>query len=53
MNKADVQIYKAMLTSLKNGTAFNKNCIAKLANISRQTIDNKIEKHTFQNLEKK
>jgi transcriptional regulator of acetoin/glycerol metabolism len=52
MNNVDKNIYFAMLNCLKNGSAFNVNKVSKSAGVSRQTIYNKFEKYTFQDLEK-
>ena len=52
MTKVDEAIYKSMLEMLKNGSAFNYSAISRKANVSRQTIHNKIDKHTYQDLEK-
>jgi len=52
MNNIDKNIYFAMLNCLKNGSAFNVNKVSKSAGVSRQTIYNKFEKYTFQDLEK-
>ena len=52
MTNTDMTIYKAMLELLKKGTAFNFSSISRKSGLSRQTIHNKIDKYTFQDLEK-
>jgi len=52
VNAIDFAIYKACLEALKNGTAFNKSLIARVSGVSRQTIYSRIEKYTFQDLDK-
>jgi len=52
MTKTDISIYKACLEALKNGTAFNKSVIAKKSGVCRQTLYSRIEKNTFQDLDK-
>jgi len=52
MIKQDEAIFKGMLKILKDGSSFNIMQVAKNSGVSRQTIYNKIEKNTFQDLEK-
>lgn len=52
MTNTDIKIYKACLEFLKSGSAFNKSAIARKANVDRHTIYNKIEEHTYQDLDK-
>lgn len=53
MTRVDIQIYKGFLKLLKEGTAINKSSLSREAFVCRQTIHNKIEKHTFQDLTRK
>lgn len=53
MNKVDIQIYKGFLKLLKEGKSINKSSLARESFVCRQTIHNKIEKHTFQDLKRK
>ena len=52
MNKNDIKLYKAFLGHLKSGSAFTFSSLARDSGISRQTIHNKIDKYTFQDIEK-
>ncbi len=52
MDNTDTKIYKATLEILKNGYPYSISRVAKIANLSRQTVYNKIEKYTFQDLDK-
>lgn len=52
MTETDNKIYKSFLEHLKNGTAFTFSSLARGANISRKTLHNKIDEHTFQDLKK-
>lgn len=52
MTKTDKAIYKAMLELLKKGLAFNYSSISREAGVSRQTLHNKIDKYTYQDLDK-
>lgn len=52
MSNTDVILYKACLEILKNGSAFSQRKLARMTGLHRKTIYNKIEKHTFQDLEK-
>lgn len=52
MSNTDIKIYKAFLEHLKNGSAFTISSISRGSGFSRQTIHNKIDKYTFQDLEK-
>lgn len=51
-NQVDERIYKAFLTLLKEGSAFNISSVAREAGVHRKTIYNKIDNYTFQDLDK-
>ena len=52
MSGVDMKIYKAVLSLLKDGCNISQRSIARQAGVHRKTIYNKIEKYTFQDLEK-
>lgn len=52
MTKTDIKIYKACLELLKSGMPFNKHSLARKSSVANKTIYNKIEEHTFQDLDK-
>jgi len=52
LSHTDKKIYKSVLYLLKNGLGLSISSIARKAELDRKTIRNRIEKHTFQDLEK-
>lgn len=52
LNKTDIKIYKAILHILKNGISLSISSVAREADVDRKTVRNKIEKFTYQDLEK-
>jgi len=52
MTKTDKTIYKAMLELLKNGSAFTYSSVSRASGLSRQTLHNKIDEHTYQDIQK-
>ena len=52
MNDIDIRLYRSFLEHLKKGLVITKSSLAREANIARGTVRNRIEKYTFQDLEK-
>ena len=52
MTKTDKSIYKAMLELLKNGSAFTYSSVSRASGLSRQTLHNKVDEHTYQDIQK-
>lgn len=53
MSELDFRIYRSVLEMMKNEIKITKAGLARMSGVDRKTIYNKIEKYTFQDLQKK